>query len=73
MDYMEQGIVDLKQVTTLVLDEADRMLDMGFLPAMKRIVGTLTKDRQTMLFSATMSMEIEKIAQACCEIRNMCR
>jgi len=64
MDYMEQGIVDLKQVTTLVLDEADRMLDMGFLPAMKRIVGTLTKDRQTMLFSATMSMEIEKIAHA---------
>jgi ATP-dependent RNA helicase RhlE len=62
MDYMEQGIVDLKQVTTLVLDEADRMLDMGFLPAMKRIVGTLTKERQTLLFSATMSMEIEKIA-----------
>ncbi|HTH52183.1 MAG TPA: DEAD/DEAH box helicase [Pyrinomonadaceae bacterium] len=64
IDYLEQGVVDLKQITTLVLDEADRMLDMGFLPAMKRIVGMLKSDRQTLLFSATMSNDIEKIAHA---------
>lgn len=62
MDHMESGYVDLRNVTTLVLDEADRMLDMGFLPAIKRIVGTLPKDRQTLFFSATMSNEIERIA-----------
>jgi ATP-dependent RNA helicase RhlE len=62
IDYMEQGVVDLSQVTTLVLDEADRMLDMGFLPSMKRIVKTLPTSRQTLFFSATMSNDIERIA-----------
>lgn len=63
VDYMEQGLVDLSTVTTLVLDEADRMLDMGFLPVMKRIVKSLPAKRQTLFFSATMSDEIERIAR----------
>jgi ATP-dependent RNA helicase RhlE len=64
MDHMESGHADLRHVTTLVLDEADRMLDMGFLPAMKRIVGVLPKERQTLFFSATMSKEIERLAHS---------
>lgn len=62
MDYMEQRLVDLSRITTLVLDEADRMLDMGFLPAIKRIVKAVPAKRQTLFFSATMSDEIEQIA-----------
>jgi len=64
IDYMEQGLVDLSKVTTLVLDEADRMLDMGFLPPIKRIVKALPTKRQTLFFSATMSSEIERIAKS---------
>ena len=63
MDFMEQGMVNLKGLTTLVLDEADRMLDMGFLPAIKRIVKACPEDRQTLFFSATMAGEIEHIAR----------
>jgi len=62
VDFMERGEIDFSRLQTLVLDEADRMLDMGFLPAIKRIVKTLPLDRQTLFFSATMSSEIEKIA-----------
>lgn len=62
IDYMDQGILDLSQVNTLVLDEADRMLDMGFLPPIKRIVKAIPAKRQTLFFSATMSKEIESIA-----------
>ena len=62
MDFMEQGMMDLSKVDTLVLDEADRMLDMGFLPAIKRIVKVLPEKRQTLFFSATLSYDIEKIA-----------
>jgi len=62
VDFMEQGMINFTKLTTLVLDEADRMLDMGFLPAIKRIVKTLPAKRQTLFFSATMSSEIEKIA-----------
>ncbi len=62
MDFMEQGMMDLSKVDTLVLDEADRMLDMGFLPAIKRIVKVLPTKRQTLFFSATLSYDIEKIA-----------
>lgn len=62
VDFMERGEIDFSKLHTLVLDEADRMLDMGFLPAIKRIVKTLPTDRQTLFFSATMSSEIEKIA-----------
>jgi ATP-dependent RNA helicase RhlE len=62
VDFMERGEIDFSRLQTLVLDEADRMLDMGFLPAIKRIVKTLPVKRQTLLFSATISSEIEKIA-----------
>jgi ATP-dependent RNA helicase RhlE len=53
-DYLDRRLVSLSGVKTLVLDEADRMLDMGFLPAIRRIVGVLPKERQTLCFSATM-------------------
>lgn len=62
IDFMERGAIDFSLLKTLVLDEADRMLDMGFLPAIKRIVAKLPQKRQTLFFSATMSPEIEKIA-----------
>jgi len=62
IDFMEQGAVNFSGLSTLVLDEADRMLDMGFLPSIKRIVRTLPTRRQTLFFSATMSKEIERIA-----------
>ncbi len=64
MDFMEQGIADLSKISTLVLDEADRMLDMGFLPAIKRIVKAVPEKRQTLFFSATMAPEIERIAHS---------
>ena len=63
-DFMEQGMVNFRDLNTLVLDEADRMLDMGFLPAIKRIVNALPAKRQTLFFSATMAPEIERIALA---------
>ncbi|HRQ64510.1 MAG TPA: DEAD/DEAH box helicase, partial [Xanthomonadaceae bacterium] len=53
MDHMQQRTVDLSGIDHLVLDEADRMLDMGFLPAIQRILQSLPKARQTLLFSAT--------------------
>ncbi len=62
MDHMERRGVDLSGIEMLVLDEADRMLDMGFLPAIKKILGTLPRQRQTLLFSATFADEIKQIA-----------
>ena len=62
IDHMQQRTVDLSGVEHLVLDEADRMLDMGFLPSIKRILGALPKDRQTLLFSATFADEIKALA-----------
>lgn len=63
LDHMEQGSVRLNEVSILVMDEADRMLDMGFWPQIKDILAALPKERQTMLFSATLSREIMKLAR----------
>ena len=62
IDHMDQRTVDLSGIEILVLDEADRMLDMGFIPAIRRILGVLPKQRQTLLFSATFADEIKAIA-----------
>ncbi|HVE72313.1 MAG TPA: DEAD/DEAH box helicase [Thermoanaerobaculia bacterium] len=61
LDLMGSGHVSLRDVEIAVLDEADRMLDMGFLPQIRRVVNALPKQRQTLLFSATLSSDIEKI------------
>ncbi|MFA7442989.1 MAG: DEAD/DEAH box helicase, partial [Lysobacteraceae bacterium] len=63
IDHLDRGSVDLSQVRILVLDEADRMLDMGFLPAINRILKRLPTQRQTLLFSATFAPEIKALAQ----------
>jgi ATP-dependent RNA helicase RhlE len=63
LDLMGQGVVNLNSVETLVLDEADEMFDMGFLPAIRRILAALPKPRQTLLFSATMPEEIHSLAK----------
>ena len=63
IDLMQQRHVDFAALQVLVLDEADRMLDMGFLPAIRRIVAATPPARQTLLFSATMSKEIEQITR----------
>ncbi len=62
LDLMNQGFAGLSKTHILILDEADRMLDMGFLPDLKRILKALPPDRQTLLFSATFSPEIKKLA-----------
>lgn len=64
LDHLERRTLSLANVETLVLDEADRMLDMGFLPAINRVLNLTPPTRQTLLFSATLSKEIEKIARA---------
>ncbi|MDQ5977994.1 MAG: ATP-dependent helicase RhlE [Verrucomicrobiota bacterium] len=62
LDYMEQNEIRLDKVEVLVLDEVDRMLDMGFLPDVKRIVAKIPKTRQTLFFTATLPPEIEQLA-----------
>jgi ATP-dependent RNA helicase RhlE len=62
LDHLEQKNLSLNQVEVLVLDEADRMLDMGFIPDIKRILALLPKERQSLLFSATFNNEIKKLA-----------
>ncbi len=62
LDHMGRGYVDFRALQILVLDEADRMLDMGFLPDVRRILGALPRTRQTLLFSATMPPDIVRLA-----------
>ncbi|MEX0330682.1 MAG: DEAD/DEAH box helicase [Puniceicoccaceae bacterium] len=64
MDLMEQGHIDLSAVEFLVLDEVDRMLDMGFVHDVRRIVSSIPQERQTALFTATLTKDVEKIAAA---------
>ena len=64
LDHVQQKTVNLGQTQILVLDEADRMLDMGFLPDLQRIINLLPKQRQNLMFSATFSNEIRKLAQS---------
>jgi ATP-dependent RNA helicase RhlE len=60
-DFISRNLVDLRHIKILVLDEADRMLDMGFLPAIQRIVGILPKRRQTLCFSATLEQSVARL------------
>ncbi len=64
LDHVEQKNISLAQVQMLVMDEADRMLDMGFLPDLQRIINLLPKKRQNLMFSATFSPEIKKLASS---------
>jgi ATP-dependent RNA helicase RhlE len=59
---MEQGYIDLSKIEILILDEADQMLDMGFIVPLRRIVASVPRERQTLMFSATMPPEIRKLA-----------
>jgi ATP-dependent RNA helicase RhlE len=63
LDHMQRGYVDFSSVQILVLDEADRMLDMGFLPDVRRILSSIPRVRQTMLFSATMPPAVAQLAR----------
>ncbi|HSH53725.1 MAG TPA: helicase-related protein, partial [Methylotenera sp.] len=63
LDHMERGRIDLSRLQMLILDEADRMLDMGFLPDVERICEQLSAERQTLLFSATLDGDIGRIAR----------
>ncbi len=62
MDHIRRGTIDLSRVEVLVLDEADQMFDMGFLPEIRKILKHLPRQRQTLLFSATMPSDIKKLA-----------
>merc|ERR1712176_1581612 len=63
IDHLDQGNTNLKRVTYLVLDEADRMLDMGFEPQLRKIVGQIRPDRQVLMWSATWPKEIQNLAR----------
>jgi len=62
MDYLKDGAISLRDIQILVLDEVDRMLDMGFLPVVKDIIGRCPRERQTLFFSATVPPEIQAVA-----------
>ncbi|MFP4117682.1 MAG: DEAD/DEAH box helicase [Candidatus Woesearchaeota archaeon] len=62
-DHMQRGTVDMSRITMLVLDEADRMLDMGFIDDIEDIMGACPEEKQTLLFSATIPIEIDELSQ----------
>ena len=62
-DFLEAGMVDLYACRSLVFDEADRMLDLGFEPQLRRIIELVRPERQTMMFSATWPREVEQMAR----------
>ncbi len=62
-DMLEQGALDLSSITTVVVDEADRMADMGFLPSVRRIIGATPQNRHVMLFSATMGPDVKSLVK----------
>ena len=64
LDFIGQGIIKLKDLQIFVLDEADRMLDMGFIHDIRRILPLPPKSKQTLFFSATMPKEVEKISKS---------
>jgi ATP-dependent RNA helicase RhlE len=70
-DFLSRKLVDLGGARMLVLDEADRMLDMGFLPTVKRIMAALPSDRQTLLFSATIESSVKQLVET--QVRNAVR
>jgi ATP-dependent RNA helicase RhlE len=61
-DHMQRRTIDLSAIEILILDEADRMLDMGFLPPLRRVIAALPRDRQTLLFSATLSAAVARLS-----------
>ena len=63
IDHLERGTVGLDRIGLLIIDEADRMLDMGFLPQLRRILRVAGKPRQTLMFSATMDSKVERVAR----------
>nr|WP_192822379.1 DEAD/DEAH box helicase [Rufibacter sp. LB8] len=62
LDLMNQGLLSLKHIETFILDEADRMLDMGFIHDVRKVIAQIPANRQTLLFSATMPQEIQKLS-----------
>merc|ERR1739848_913398 len=67
IDFLDQGSTNLKRVTYLVLDEADRMLDMGFEPQVRKITSQIRPDRQTLMWSATWPREVQRLARDICK------
>jgi len=63
IDFLESGTTNLRRVTYLVLDEADRMLDMGFEPQIRKIVSQIRPDRQTLMWSATWPKDVQQLAR----------
>lgn len=67
IDFLESHDTNLKRVSYLVIDEADRMLDMGFVPQIEKIVEYIRKDRQTLMWSATWPTEVQRLAEDLCK------
>lgn len=73
IDMLESSKTNLRRVTYLVMDEADRMLDMGFEPQIRKIVGQIRPDRQTLMFSATWPKDVQKLANVTISLTRLTR